>query len=201
MCRMEIEPFVVVDAAAWRAWLDANEDSSDGVWLVLAKKGTTEPTSVTYAQALDEALCSGWIDGQKRSLDAATFLQRFTPRRKVSLWSERNIGLVATLIADGRMRDRGQAEIDRAKEDGRWDRAYAGAASITVPDDLRAALDAAPAAAALFAELDATNRYAVLHRITTAPSATARTNRLTKLVEMLERGETPYPRRAGGQGR
>jgi len=201
MCRMEIEPFVVVDAAAWRAWLDANEDSSDGVWLVLAKKGTTEPTSVTYAQALDEALCSGWIDGQKRSLDAATFLQRFTPRRKASLWSERNIGLVATLIADGRMRDRGQAEIDRAKADGRWDRAYAGAASITVPEDLLAALDAAPAAAALFAELDATNRYAVLHRITTAPSATARTNRLTKLVEMLERGETPYPRRAGGQGR
>ncbi|WP_413600559.1 YdeI/OmpD-associated family protein [Curtobacterium sp. Curtsp57] len=198
---MEIEPFVVVDAAAWRAWLDANEDSSDGVWLVLAKKGTTEPTSVTYAQALDEALCSGWIDGQKRSLDAATFLQRFTPRRKASLWSERNIGLVATLIADGRIRDRGQAEIDRAKEDGRWDRAYAGAASITVPDDLLAALAAAPAAAALFAELDATNRYAVLHRITTAPSATARTNRLTKLVEMLERGETPYPRRAGGQGR
>ncbi|XQJ11503.1 YdeI/OmpD-associated family protein [Curtobacterium sp. L3-7] len=201
MCRMEIEPFVVVDAAAWRAWLDANEDSSDGVWLVLAKKGTTEPTSVTYAQALDEALCSGWIDGQKRSLDAATFLQRFTPRRKASLWSERNIGLVATLIADGRMRDRGQAEIDRAKADGRWDRAYAGAASITVPEDLLAALDAAPAAAALFAELDATNRYAVLHRITTAPSATARTNRLTKLVEMLERGETPYPRRVGGQGR
>ncbi|MFJ3379261.1 YdeI family protein [Curtobacterium sp. NPDC090217] len=198
---MEIEPFVVVDAAAWRAWLDANEASSDGVWLVLAKKGTTEPTSVTYAQALDEALCSGWIDGQKRSLAAATFLQRFTPRRKASLWSERNIGLVATLIADGRMRDRGQAEIDRAKEDGRWDRAYAGAASITVPDDLQAALDAAPAAAALFAELDATNRYAVLHRITTAPSATARTNRLTKLVGMLERGETPYPRRAGGQGR
>jgi uncharacterized protein YdeI (YjbR/CyaY-like superfamily) len=201
MCRMEIEPFVVVDAAAWRAWLDANEDSSDGVWLVLAKKGTTEPTSVTYAQALDEALCSGWIDGQKRSLDAATFLQRFTPRRKASLWSERNIGLVATLIADGRIRDRGQAEIDRAKEDGRWDRAYAGAASITVPDDLLAALAAAPAAAALFAELDATNRYAVLHWITTAPSATARTNRLTKLVEMLARGETPYPRRAGGQGR
>ena len=201
MGRMEIEPFVVVDAAAWRAWLDANEDSADGVWLVLAKKGTTEPTSVTYAQALDEALCSGWIDGQKRSLDAATFLQRFTPRRKASLWSERNIGLVATLIADGRMRDRGQAEIDRAKADGRWDRAYAGAASITVPEDLLAALDAAPAAAALFAELDATNRYAVLHRITTAPSATARTNRLTKLVEMLERGETPYPRRAGGQGR
>ncbi|MFJ3384811.1 MULTISPECIES: YdeI family protein [unclassified Curtobacterium] len=192
---MDIDPFVVADAAAWRDWLVAH-DESDGVWLVLAKKGTTEPTSVTYAQALDEALCSGWIDGQKRSLDAATFLQRFTPRRKASLWSERNIGLVAALVADGRMRPRGQAEVDRAKADGRWDRAYAGAAGATVPEDLRAALDAAPAAAALFAELDATNRYAVLHRIMTAPSATARTNRLTKLVGMLERGETPYPRPA-----
>ncbi|ROP63436.1 uncharacterized protein YdeI (YjbR/CyaY-like superfamily) [Curtobacterium sp. ZW137] len=196
MCAMDIDPFVVADAAAWRDWLVAHDDESDGVWLVLAKKGTTEPTSVTYAEALDEALCSGWIDGQKRSLDAATFLQRFTPRRKASLWSERNIGLVATLVADGRMRARGQAEVDRAKADGRWDRAYAGAAGATVPEDLRAALDAAPAAAALFDELDRTNRYAVLFRITSAPSATARTNRLTKLVGMLEGGETPYPRPA-----
>ncbi|WP_132047446.1 YdeI/OmpD-associated family protein [Curtobacterium sp. PhB136] len=193
---MDIDPFVVADATAWRDWLVAHDDESDGVWLVLAKKGTTEPTSVTYAEALDEALCSGWIDGQKRSLDAATFLQRFTPRRKASLWSERNIGLVATLVADGRMRARGQAEVDRAKADGRWDRAYAGAAGATVPEDLRAALDASPAAAALFDELDRTNRYAVLFRITSAPSATARTNRLTKLVGMLERGETPYPRPA-----
>ena len=128
---------VVLDADAWRAWLVAHEDEPDGVWLVLAKKGTTEPTTLTYAQALDEALCSGWIDGQKRSRDAATFLQRFTPRRKASLWSERNIGLVATLTAAGRMRDRGQAEVDRAKADGRWDRAYAGAATATVPEDLQ----------------------------------------------------------------
>ncbi|WP_144761059.1 YdeI family protein [Curtobacterium sp. 9128] len=191
---MDIEPFVVADAAAWRAWLDTHEDTSDGVWLALAKKGTTEPTTLTYAQALDEALCSGWIDGQKRSLDAAVFLQRFTPRRKASLWSERNIGLVAALVAAGRMRDRGQAEIDRAKADGRWERAYAGAASATVPDDLRAALDAVPAAAVLFAELDATNRYAVLHRVTTAPSPGARADRVAKLVGMLDRGETPYPR-------
>jgi uncharacterized protein YdeI (YjbR/CyaY-like superfamily) len=194
MTGMDIEPFVVADAAAWRAWLDEHEDDSDGVWLALAKKGTTGPTTLTYAQALDEALCSGWIDGQKRSNDAATFLQRFTPRRKASLWSERNIGLVATLVAAGRMRQRGQAEVDRAKADGRWDRAYAGSATATVPDDLAAALDAAPAAAALFAELDATNRYAVLHRVMTAPSATARAARLTKLVAMLDRGETPYPR-------
>jgi uncharacterized protein YdeI (YjbR/CyaY-like superfamily) len=194
MTGMDIEPFVVADTAAWRAWLDQHEDDSDGVWLALAKKGTTGPTTLTYAQALDEALCSGWIDGQKRSNDAATFLQRFTPRRKASLWSERNIGLVATLVAEGRMRERGQAEVDRAKADGRWDRAYAGSATATVPDDLVAALDAAPAAAALFADLDATNRYAVLHRVMTAPNPTTRAARLTKLVAMLDRGETPYPR-------
>ncbi|MGU3410651.1 YdeI/OmpD-associated family protein [Microbacterium sp. M1A1_1b] len=185
---------VVDDAVAWRDWLLAHDADPDGVWLVLAKKGTTEPTTLTYAQALDEALCSGWIDGQKRSRDAQTFLQMFTPRRKASLWSERNIGLVARLVTEGRMRDRGQAEIDRAKADGRWDRAYAGAATATVPDDLQVALDADPAAAALFVELDRTNRYAVLHRVTTAPSPTARANRIAKLVGMLGRGETPYPR-------
>lgn len=194
MTGMDIEPFVVADTAAWRAWLDQHEDDSDGVWLALAKKGATGPTTLTYAQALDEALCSGWIDGQKRSNDAATFLQRFTPRRKASLWSERNIGLVATLVAQGRMRERGQAEVDRAKADGRWDRAYAGSATATVPDDLVAALDAAPAAAALFADLDATNRYAVLHRVMTAPNPATRAARLSKLVGMLDRGETPYPR-------
>jgi uncharacterized protein YdeI (YjbR/CyaY-like superfamily) len=191
---MDPDELVLPDAAAWRAWLDEHEDDPDGVWLVLAKKGTTDPTSLMYDQALDEALCSGWIDGQKRGRDGATFRQRFTPRRRASLWSQRNIGLVATLTDAGRMRDRGRAEVDRAKADGRWDRAYAGAATVEVPDDLRAALDAAPAAAALFAELDATNRYAILHRVHTAPSATARSNRVAKLVAGLERGETPYPR-------
>jgi len=191
---MDDEDLVLPDTAAWRAWLDAHEDEPDGVWLVLAKKGTTEPTTLTYDQALDEALCSGWIDGQKRGRDTATFRQRFTPRRRASLWSQRNIGLVAALEDAGRMRPRGRAEVDRAKGDGRWDRAYAGAATVAVPDDLRAALDAAPAAAALFAELDATNRYAVLHRVVTAPSVSARANRIAKLVAGLATGETPYPR-------
>lgn len=188
------DPLILADVAAWRRWLDANEHDSDGVWLALAKKGVVEPTSLTYAQALDEALCSGWIDGQKRGRDADTFLQRFTPRRRASLWSQRNIGLVAALEEAGRMRPRGRDEIARARADGRWDRAYAGAASATVPDDLAAALAAAPAAAELFAELDGTNRYAVLHRVTTAPSASSRANRIAKLVGMLETGETPYPR-------
>jgi len=184
---------IVADRVAWRAWLDANEGVSDGVWLVLAKKGTVDPTTLTYQEALLEALCSGWIDGQRRSRDDTTFVQRYTPRRRASLWSERNIGLVEALIAEGRMRPAGHAEIERAKADGRWERAYAGPATAEVPDDLRAALDASPEAAAMFARLSGQNRYSVLHRIITAPSATSRGNRLAKLVGMLERGETPYP--------
>ncbi|GGH40655.1 YdeI/OmpD-associated family protein [Microbacterium album] len=185
---------IVADAAAWRAWLDENEDDSDGVWLILAKKGTTTPTSLTYAQALDEALCSGWIDGQKRSVDAHVFSQRFTPRRRASLWSQRNIGIVERLTAEGRMRPRGQAEIDRAKADGRWERAYAGAATAQVPDDLAAALAAAPGAAEAFAALDSQNRYAVLHRVLTAATATTRANRIAKAVAMLTSGGVPHPR-------
>ncbi|MGW9550567.1 YdeI/OmpD-associated family protein [Citricoccus zhacaiensis] len=189
----EPEVLIVEDVAAWREWLDAHEDSSDGIWLLLAKKGATSPTSLTYQQALREALCSGWIDGQSKSIDATTYRQRYTPRRKASMWSQRNVTLVAELIEQGRMRPRGQAEIDRAKSDGRWDRAYAGPATAEVPEDLASALAASPAAAATFATLNGQNRYAVLHRILTAPSPTSRTNRLAKLVGMLERGETPYP--------
>jgi uncharacterized protein YdeI (YjbR/CyaY-like superfamily) len=188
----ESEVLVVADVAAWRNWLDHNEATSDGVWLLLAKKGITSPTSLTYAEALDEALCSGWIDGQRKGYDDISFRQRFTPRRKASLWSQRNVGLVAGLIAEGRMRERGHAEIRRAEEDGRWERAYAGQASVEVPEDLRAALAVSPTAAEAFAKLNSVNRYAVLHRIITAPSPSTRLNRLTKLVEMLERGETPY---------
>jgi uncharacterized protein YdeI (YjbR/CyaY-like superfamily) len=183
----------LADQAAWRAWLDAHEGTSDGVWLVLAKKGTTDPTSLTYAEALDEALCSGWIDGQTASIDERVFRRRFTPRRKASLWSERNIGLVATLTAEGRMRPAGIREVERAQADGRWDRAYAGQASAAEPEDLTAALAASPAAAATFATLTKVNRYAVIHRVTTAPNVTVRANRLARLVAMLERGETPHP--------
>ncbi|WP_199706722.1 YdeI/OmpD-associated family protein [Amnibacterium setariae] len=188
-----IDLFVVADATAWRAWLDDHEDDSDGVWLALAKKGVVEPTSLTYDQALEEALCSGWIDGQKRGWDERVFAQRFTPRRRASLWSTRNVGIVAALDADGRMRPRGQAEIDRAKADGRWDRAYAGSSAAAVPEDLDAALAASAPARARFDELNRQNRYAVIHRVVTAPSATARANRLAKLVALLESGGAPYP--------
>jgi uncharacterized protein YdeI (YjbR/CyaY-like superfamily) len=121
------------------------------------------------------------------------FRRRFTPRRKASLWSERNIGLVATLTAEGRMRPAGIREVERAQADGRWERAYAGQASASEPEDLLAALAASPAAASTFATLSKVNRYAVIHRVTTAPNATVRANRLAKLVAMLERGEAPHP--------
>ena len=191
---------IVADAEAFNAWLTANHGTSDGVWLVLAKKGTTDPTSLTYAQALDEALCHGWIDGQKRTRDASTFVQRFTPRRRASPWSKRNVGLVEQLIAAGRMRPAGVAEIDRAKADGRWDAAYSGQASATVPDDLAAALAANAAAARMFDALTGTNRYAVLYRVETAKRPETRARRVEDLVAMLARGETIHPQRRTPEG-
>ena len=181
----------VADAAHWRAWLDDHESTSDGVWLVLAKKGTTEPTSLTYAEALDEALCSGWIDGRKQSRDAATFRQHFTPRRARSLWSTRNVDIVARLAAQGRMRPRGAEEIARAQADGRWERAYAGSATIEVPADLRAALDAHPPAARAFDALTKTERYSVLHPVVTASSDTLRAARIARHVERLAASVDP----------
>ncbi|MCG7286882.1 YdeI/OmpD-associated family protein [Cellulomonas sp. ACRRI] len=178
-------PLVVADAAAWRAWLDAHEHETDGVWLVLAKKGTVDPTSLTYAEALDEALCSGWIDGQKRSRDDATFLQRFTPRRARSIWSQRNVEHIARLTADGRMRPRGHGEVELARADGRWDRAYAGSATAEVPADLLAALDAVPAARAAFDALDRQARYSVLHPLMVAPSPEVRAQRVARAVRAL----------------
>ncbi|CAN5343218.1 YdeI/OmpD-associated family protein [soil metagenome] len=179
------EYLVLADVAEWRRWLDDNEHDSDGVWLLMAKKGITDPTSLTYAEALDEALCSGWIDGQRKGNDATTFFQRFTPRRARSLWSIRNLGIVAELIEQGRMRARGHAEIERAKGDGRWDRAYAGPATAVAPDDFLAALAEVPAAADAFAALNSGGRYSVLHPILTAPSATARANRIAKQIALL----------------
>lgn len=177
---------VVAHAQAWRAWLDAHESSSTGVKLILAKKGVTAPTSLTYAEALEEALCSGWIDGRRNAVDERTFQQHFTPRRTASIWSRRNVGIVATLIEQGRMRPRGFAEIERAKADGRWDRAYAGQAEAEVPADLAQALAASPTAAARFATLPRAQRYSVIHQVITAPSETSRKNRITKSVTRLE---------------
>jgi uncharacterized protein YdeI (YjbR/CyaY-like superfamily) len=187
------DPLVVPDAQAWRDWLDEHEQASDGIWLTLAKKGIATPTSLTYAQALDEALCSGWIDGQSKAIDSATYRQRFTPRRRRSLWSARNVTHASRLIDEGRMRPRGLAEIERARADGRWDGAYAGRATIEMPDDLAAALSAVEAARSTFEALNAQNRYSVLYRVTTARTPQTRQRRLDRLVDMLARGETPHP--------
>ena len=197
MSRTEEQILIVTDADAFRDWLRENGTVSDGVWLVLAKKGTTDPTSLTYAQALDEALCEGWIDGQKRTRDAATFVQRFTPRRRSSPWSKRNVGITEQLIAAGRMRPAGQSEIDRAKADGRWAAAYSGQASATVPDDLAAALAANPEASAMFSRLSGANRFAVLFRVETAKRPDTRARRVEQLVAMLARGETIHPQKPG----
>jgi uncharacterized protein YdeI (YjbR/CyaY-like superfamily) len=191
----ELQELIVEDAAAWRAWLDAHHGEQGGVWLVLAKKGTTDPTTLTYDGALEEALCFGWIDGQGRRRDDATSLQRFTPRRSRSSWSKRNVGIAERLIDEGRMHPAGLAEVERAKSDGRWEAAYAGPATIDVPPELAAALAAEPKARAMFEILTSQNRYAVLYRITTAKRAETRTRRIEQFVAMLARGETPYPQK------
>ena len=175
------------DGAAWEAWLSAHVDSR-GAWLKIAKKDTGA-VSVRYAEALDIALCHGWIDGQKRAFDADFFLQRFTPRRSGSLWSKINVGKAEALVAAGRMRPSGLREIEAAKADGRWAAAYDNARSSTPPEDLLAALAAEPAAEAFFAGLDRTNRYAVCWRVQTARTPEARRARIGKLVAMLARGE------------
>jgi uncharacterized protein YdeI (YjbR/CyaY-like superfamily) len=191
----EYEELLLGGEAEWRAWLDRHYDASPGIWLVLAKKGRTEPTTLTYEQALLEALCVGWIDGQVRRRDDATYCQRFTPRRRGSVWSRRNVDLAERLQVEGRMRPAGLAAVDRAREDGSWENAYAGPATIEVPDDLAAALAEQPRAAAMFARLTSQNRYAILYRIATAKRPETRARRLTEYVAMLARGETIHPQR------
>ena len=191
----ELPELVVRDAAAWRTWLAGHHANPVGVWLLLAKKGTEKPTSLTYDQALEEALCHGWIDGQAGRRDEATYRQRFTPRRRRSAWSKRNTGIAERLIAEDRMRPAGHAEVERAKADGRWEAAYAGPASMEVPPDLAEALAAEPKAQAMFEGLNSQNRYAVLYRIATAKRADTRARRIEQFVTMLARGETVYPQR------
>ena len=193
----DIPELIVPDAAAWRTWLGKHHANPEGVWLVLAKKGTAAPTTLTYAQALDEALCHGWIDGQTGLRDSTTYRQRFTPRRTRSKWSRRNVGIVARLRDAGRMHAAGEAEVARAQRDGRWDAAYAGQASSDIPADLAAELAAQPRAAAMFDILTSQIRYAILFRIGGAKQATTRARRIEQFVAMLARGETVYPQKRG----
>ena len=178
-------------AKAFDAWLKKHHATSDGLWLKVAKKGADEP-SVSYPEAVEIALCWGWIDGQKKGLDDQHFLQRFTPRRARSIWSKLNVDKVAALIEAGRIQPAGQAQIDAAKADGRWGKAYDSARTSSVPDDLQAALEADPKAKAFFATISASNRYAVLWRVQTAVKPQTRARRIAKLVEMLGHGEVVH---------
>jgi len=191
----DLPELTVADPAAWRAWLAEHHADQTGVWLVLAKKGTSEPTSLTCDQALDEALCHGWIDGLLQRRDESTYKQRFTPRRARSAWSRRNVGIVERLMSEGRMHPAGLAEVARAKSDDRWEAAYAGQAGIEVPDDLAGALAAEPTAQAMFEILTSQNRYALLHRLDTVKRANTRARRIERYVAILARGETIYPQR------
>ena len=177
---------------AWEAWLEANHAQATGVWIEIAKKATGIET-VTHAEALDVALRFGWIDGQRRGLDEAWFLQRFTPRRPRSRWSKINRDRATELVERGLMRAAGLREVERAKQDGRWDAAYDSPANATVPDDLRRALDASPTAAAAFADLNGANRYAILYRVEDAKRPATRVRRIERFVAMLERGERLHP--------
>ena len=188
---------LVADAAEWRTWLSSNQSKSQGVWLVLAKKGTTHPTTLSYDEALDEAICFGWIDGQLGRRDSATFRRRFTPRNARSPWSRRNVAIAERLSASGRMHRSGEDEVRRAKADGRWSTAYAGQAGAEVPEDLAHALAANPRAQAMFLKLTSANRYAILYRIGSAKKIETRARRIEKFIEMLARGETIHPQGPG----
>lgn len=179
-------------ADAWEAWLAANHADSPGAWLKIAKKGSGV-LSIDYAEAIDAALCYGWIDGQKDSHDAAFWRQRFTPRRRASKWSRVNTERADALIQAGRMRGAGLRQVELAKSDGRWQAAYDSQSTATVPADLSAALEANPRAAAFFATLDRANRYAILYRVADAKRPETRARRIATFVAMLAEHNKLHP--------
>jgi uncharacterized protein YdeI (YjbR/CyaY-like superfamily) len=182
------------DAASFESWLAVQPENTAGAWLRFSKKGAPEPT-LSKSDAIDSALIHGWVDGQLGRIDEHAFKVRFTPRRPRSAWSQMNCQRVERLVAAGRMRPRGQAQIDRAKADGRWARAYAPQSQAAPDDDLNAALDAEPSARALFDALDSANRYAVLYRVRQAKTPEKRAAKIAEMVAKLARGETFHPRR------
>lgn len=176
----------------WEAWLEAHHADTPGLWLKLAKKGAGVP-SISYAEALEGALCFGWIDGQKAALDEGHWLQKFTPRRAKSVWSRVNRAKAEALIAAGRMRPAGLRQVEAARADGRWEAAYDSARTITIPPDFQRELDAHPVARTFFETLDSANRYAILWRIQTAKQPATRAARIAKFVAMLARQEKLHP--------
>jgi uncharacterized protein YdeI (YjbR/CyaY-like superfamily) len=188
------EDLRVSGRAEWTKWLAENHHRSAGIWLVLAKKGSGLSTP-TYQEALDSALCFGWIDGKKGARNEATWAQRFSPRGPKSCWSKINVAKAEALIAAGMMKPPGLVAVEAAKKDGRWAAAYASQKVAGVPDDLQAALDASVRASAFFATLSSANRYAILFRVQTAKNAEKRRERIVHFIAMLERHETVHPQR------
>ena len=176
------------DSATWRHWLDQNHANVAGVWLRIYKKASATPT-VSYSEALDEALCYGWIDGQKKGYDEESFLQKFTPRRAKSMWSKRNIEHIQRLTEQGRMMPAGIAEVERAKEDGRWAAAYDTPSDMAVPSDFLVELKKHPVAEKFFGTLNKANTYAIAWRLQTAKRPETRKKRMENILEMLKKGE------------
>ncbi|WP_426998127.1 YdeI/OmpD-associated family protein [Pseudarthrobacter sp. N5] len=191
---VELEELLVPTAAEWRAWLETHCAESPGVWLVLHKKGGSV-TELDYEAALQEALCFGWIDGQGRGRDSESSFQRMTRRGPKSPWSERNVDRISRLESEGRMTDAGRAAVESAKADGRWEAAYSGQATAEVPADLAAAIAAVPEAQAMFEVLTSVNRYALIYRTNSVKQAATRERKIAGFVEMLTRGEAPYPQK------
>jgi len=190
----DLPELLVEDAAAWRAWLQEHHDSAPGVWLVLHKKGG-DVTALDYEQAVREALCFGWIDGQGRRRDEGSSLQRMTPRGPRSRWSATNVARVGQLEEAGRMQESGRAAVRAAQADGRWEQAYAGPATAEVPADLAEAIAANPDAQAMFEVLTSANRFALVYRLGAVKRPETRARKIREFVEMLARQETPYPQK------
>lgn len=195
----DLPELLVPDAAGWRAWLEQHHDSAPGVWLVLHKKGG-DVTSLVYEDAVCEALCFGWIDGQARRRDEGSSLQRMTPRGPRSRWSARNVERVGRLERAGLMHEAGLAAVRAAQADGRWEAAYAGPATAEVPADLADAIAADPAAQAMFEVLTSTNRFALIHRLGAVKRPETRARKIREFVEMLARQETPHPQKRRPEG-
>lgn len=197
MSTMEVDPNKVLefeDATAFYDWLSRNHQQEDEVWIKIHKVSSGRK-SITPKEAIDVVLCWGWIDGIRKRFDDESFLQRYTPRRKKSVWSKVNVDNVARLIDEGKMTEHGLREVEAAKADGRWDRAYAGSKDMKIPEDLRAAIESEPLAKATFEGLTAQNRYALAYRVHQMRTDTGRRKKIATFVEMLKRGETIYPQR------
>lgn len=191
----ELPALTVANKTLWRQWLLSEHAASSGVWLTLAKKATTSPTNLTWQQAIEEAMCFGWIDGQARKLNETTYSQRFQPRAKKSMWSKRNVGIVARLENEGRMQEAGRAAVEAAKSDGRWNAAYEGSAEAKAPEDFLAELAKVPSAQATWDVLNKQNRYAIYFRLNGLKTPAGRQKRIAAFVDMLAKGDTPMPQK------